>query len=453
MRYKTIKTRLYLSKSDQLFIKILFRASKSLYNQALYNVRQHFFETGLHLHYEENYHLLKKSEHYKILNSSMAQAVIKKVDEAMKAFFGSLKSNKDQLVRLPRYLSKYGYYPLIDRMVYKPHNKYYVLPRSNFIKHTSKLFHLHKKEQQILDSLAFSNILTELHITIETPKCILQKPIKEITIKPKFDGQYIEVIHTYIEEEGKKDNTMNNKTETMGIDIGYDNLAMCAVTNGNHLLLDGRRLKSFNQWYHKRMAYLQSTRTIPKSRVDSIQSRHDEKEIKRSKKVVLPYTKNMMALEVKRNNQMNYGINKAARLILNHALENNVGEIVIGWNTNFKDKDLGKKTNQWFKSIPLARLRDRINYLCEDNNIKCTIITEEYTSKASYLDNDEIPSRFSSTSSFSGKRTKRGLYISKEGIKINADLNAALNILRKGKPDAKKLGVSGVNTPKRTLLF
>jgi IS605 OrfB family transposase len=452
VRYKTIKTRLYLSKSDQLFIKILFRASKSLYNQALYNVRQHFFETGEYLHYEENYHLLKNSEHYKMLNTSMAQGVIMKIDEAMKAFFGSLKSNKVQKVRLPRYLSKYGYYPLIDRMVYKPHNEFYVLPRSNFIKHTSKLFHLHKKEQLIIDSLKFSNILTELRITIETPKCILQKPIKEITIKPMFDGQYIEVIHTYIEEDVKEEIDMN-KTETMGIDLGYDNLTMCAVTTGNHLLIDGRRLKSFNQWYHKRMAYLQKTRTLSKSRVKDIQDTNDCNETTRKKKVVLPYTKNMMALEVKRNNRMNYGINKAARLILTHALENNVGEIIIGWNKNFKQKNLGKKTNQWFKNIPLARLRDRINYLCEEHNIKCTIITEEYTSKASYLDNDEIPTNYRRSTIFSGKRAKRGLYITRQGIKINADLNAALNIVRKGKPEAKRLGVSGVNTPKRTLLF
>ena len=425
MGYKAIKTRLRLDKNQKIFLLLLMRASKNLYNEALYNVRQHFFNTKTYLTYKENYHLLKTSENYKTLNSSQGQAVIKKVDEAMKAFFGSIKSNNRIKVRLPRYLDKLGYYSLIDRMVYKPNNKYYKLPRGNFIKRISKYFILSKKDNYLSSSL---NLIEELNIIIETPKCIINKQIKEITIKQSFDGKYIYVIHTYIEEDVFYES--NLKTETMGIDLGFNNLATCAVTNTNHLLIDGKKLKSLNQWYHKRMSHLSSTRPNQNT-----------------------LTNQMIRLIEKRNNQMIYGINKAARLIINHALMNNIGEIIIGYNKDFKDILLSKQYNQMAKSIPLAKLRDRVVYLAKEYGINTKIINESYTSKVSYLDNDLIPELDYKKYTFSGRRIKRGLYVSKAGKKINADLNAALNILRKGNPNTEKLGYSGVNTPKRTYLF
>ena len=189
MSYKALKTRLYLNKDENDFLRYLMHASKNLYNEALYNVRQHFFNTREYLTYEENYHLLKdSSENYRILNTSQGQAVIKKVDEAMKSFFGALKSKSKHKVRLPRYLDKEGYYLLIDRMVYKPNNDYYVLPRGNFIKRVSKLFIVTRTQDKLIKSLETIN---QLGIRIETPKCIINKQIKEITIKSKFDGQYI----------------------------------------------------------------------------------------------------------------------------------------------------------------------------------------------------------------------------------------------------------------------
>ena len=320
VRYKAIKTKLYLKKGEQRFLQILMRASKSLYNEALYNVRQYFFETGKFLTYEENdKRLSKESEHYRILSTSQGQSVIRKVDEAMKAFFGSLKSNVKQKVKCPRYLDKLGYYPLVDRMVYKPKSEYYVMPRGNFIKKVSK----------------------------------------------------------YIIEATQK-------------------ISRLASVRPNQKVL----------------------------------------------------TKRMIRLIEKRNNQMIYGINKAAKVILNHALENHVGEIIIGYNDSFKDSKISKQMNQWFRSIPIARLRDRILYLAKQYDIKTSIVNESYTSISSYIDQDELKK-----SNFSGKRIKRGLYRSKDGISINADLNAALNILKKSKPDAKRIGSKGWNTPKRTFIF
>ena len=418
--YKAIKTKLYLIRNQKQLLLYLMHASKNLYNEALYNVRQHYLETGKYLTYEDNYKIISRSsENYRILNTTQAQCVIRKVDEAMKAFFGSLRSKKAKKVKLPKYLDKHGYYSLIDRMVYKPNKERYVLPRGNFIKRMSKIYEkLNKENKYNLD------MIESLSISIKTPTCIQNKQIKEITIKPKYDGKYIEVIHTYLEDESLDIN--NSKTETMGIDFGYNNLAYCAVTNGNHLHIDGLRLKSMNQRYYKKISKLASQRL--------------------NQNVL---TKRMIALIEKRNNQMIYGINKASKLIIDHAIANHVGKIMIGYSEGFKDIKTNKQNNQWFNAIPIAKLRDRIIQLAKTNEIEYEVINESYTSQASYIDSDDINKK----TSFSGKRTYRGLYISKDGIAINADLNAALNILRKSNPKSFKIGSIGLNTPRRTYLF
>ena len=128
MKYKAIKSKLYLHKNQRTFLLMLMHAAKNLYNEALYNVRQHYFETKCYLDYYENNKILSKtSDNYRLRGTQQAQSVIRKVDEAMKAFFGSIKSKTKQNVRPPRYLEKEGYYSLIDRMVYKPNKDYYVL--------------------------------------------------------------------------------------------------------------------------------------------------------------------------------------------------------------------------------------------------------------------------------------------------------------------------------------
>jgi IS605 OrfB family transposase len=419
--YKAMKTRLNLPLEQRRFLRFLMRESRSLYNQALYNVRQHFFNTGAYLSYQENYHLLKDSEHFRVLNSSQAQMVLRKVDEAMKAFFGSLRAKSKQKVRLPHYLKKDAYYPLFDRMVYKPNKEVYTLPRSNFVKRLSH--ELESISEKLRKHTMELDEIDSLSLDIQTPKRLQQRPIQEITIRPLSDGRRMEIVYVYQEEA--KTILREERTETMGIDLGYDNLAFCAVTNNEHLLIDGRRLKSMNQHHHKQIARLASLRS--------------------NQKVL---TKQMLRLIDKRNHQMEYGIFKAARLILDHALHNNVGLIVIEYNDTFKDERFRDTYNQWTKSIPLARLRDRIVYLAEQVGIETKIVNEAYTSKASYLDGDPL-----TKTEFSGKRIKRGLYQTKSGRLINADQNAALNMIHKGNPNAVRIGTTGANTPKRTCLF
>jgi IS605 OrfB family transposase len=144
----------------------------------------------------------------------------------------------------------------------------------------------------------------------------------------------------------------------------------------------------------------------------------------------------------KRNHQMRDGINKAAKLIVDHCLKHGIGNLVIGWNQGFKSNnvDMGKLNNQKFVQMPLGKLKDRLSQLCNLHGIKFTETEEAYTSKSSFLDGDSLPRYGEKPPEWkaSGKRIKRGLYRSADGTVINADLNGAANILRKV---ASKLGV------------
>jgi hypothetical protein len=186
MPYKALKSRLYLDPDQHQFLLSLMRASKSLYNQALYNVRQHFIKTNQYLSYNDNYLLLKDSEHYRYLSTTQGQMVIRKADEAVKSFFGSLKAKLKHKISLPRYLKKDALYPLYDRMIYKPKQSIYTVPRSNFIKKVSKELEL--ADQRITKLTNALNHIDSLYLDIQTPECIQHTNIKEITIKPLFDG-------------------------------------------------------------------------------------------------------------------------------------------------------------------------------------------------------------------------------------------------------------------------
>jgi len=175
-------------------------------------------------------------------------------------------------------------------------------------------------------------------------------------------------------------------------------------------------LKSINQWYNKENARLQSIK---------------------DKQKIVGITKKQAILAINRNNQVNDYIRKASRTIVNYCINNNIGSLVIGYNPTLqKDIDLGKRNNQNFVNIPIGQLRENIKYLCKINGIQYHEQEESYTSKTSFFDNDDLPVYNDDNPQnyeFSGKRITRGQYQSKNGRIINADVNGALNILRKSK--------------------
>ena len=389
--YLTIRQQVkQLSKEDHRNLKKLSHIAKNLANEAIYNVRQYYFKEGKYLNFYDNYALLMNSKNYKKLNSNMAQQIMIEVDTMFKSFFALLKLKKagkySQRVRLPLYLPKDGFTTLIIGMVRLNGNKL-TLPYSRKFKKNHK------------------------EITINVPPILEGRKVKIIKIIPKAKAKYFEIQYVYEAAEERRE---LNKNNALGIDLGIDNLATCATNRGKTFIIDGRRLKAVNQRFNKENAKLQSI-----------------KDKQKNKRV----TNRQKAIARNRNNRVNDYMLKTARKITNFCLTNDIGVIVCGYNADFqRESKLGKVTNQNFVNIPFGSLRNELKYMCKFYGIEYQEQEESYSSKASFWDKDEIPV-YSADSmkkyEFSGRRIHRGLYRSKTGKILNADVNGALNILRK----------------------
>ena len=410
--YLTLKQQVkHLSKKEFRNLKYLSHIAKNLTNEAIYNIRQYYFNKKKYLSYNENYKMLKNSENYKKLNSNMAQQILKEVDGSFKSFFGLLKLAKNgqydnKKIKLPKYLAKDGFTTLVIGFV-RLKDDILIVPYSNSFRKTHK------------------------EIAIKLPPVLKGKKIKEIRIIPKQHSRYFEIQYTYEVEEVQRE---LNKENALGIDLGIDNLCTCVTNNGASFIIDGRKLKSINQYYNKTNAKLQSIKD--KQKIEHITLR--QKRIAR-----------------KRNNRIEDYLSKAARIIINYCLNNDIGKLVLGYNEDFqRNSNIGSINNQNFVNIPYGKLRDKLIYLCKLYGIEFKLQEESYTSKASFFDGDEIPIYDKENLQeyiFSGKRIKRGLYQTSTGKLINADCNGALNILRKSKVvDLSVLYNRGeLNTPKR----
>ena len=403
----------HLTKEEYNILRELCRIAKNLTNQAIYNVRQHYFQEKQYLRYEANCYEMKYLENYKLLNSNMAQQTLKNVDQMFKSFFALIKLAKQgkynfRHIRLPNYLPKNGYTNLIIGQIRLRKDNILTIPFSNTFK---------KK---------YNN-----KIEIKIPQVLEDKKIKQIQIIPKFNARFFEIQYTYeIQEENINLNTNN----ALAIDLGVNNLCTCVTNTGKSFIIDGRKLKSINQFFNKQNAKLRSIK--------------DKQNIKRQ-------TKQQYLISNKRKNRVDDYINKTCRYIINYCLTNDIGTLVIGYNQSFQCKaNLGKRNNQIFTQLPFGKIREKLEYLCKRYNINYVMQEESYTSKASFFDDDELPTYNMDnpqTYEFSGKRVKRGLYQTKDGYCFNADCNGALNILRKSKAvDLTVLCRRGeLDTPKR----
>ncbi|WP_373081601.1 RNA-guided endonuclease InsQ/TnpB family protein [Fusobacterium animalis] len=410
--YLTLKQQVkHLSKKEFRNLKYLSHIAKNLTNEAMYNIRQYYFNKKKYLSYNENYKILKNSENYKKLNSNMAQQILKEVDGSFKSFFGLLKLAKNgqydnKKIKLPKYLAKDGFTTLVIGFV-RLKDDMLIIPYSNSFRKTHE------------------------EITIKLSPVLKDKKIKEIRIIPKQHSKYFEIQYTYEVEEVQRE---LNKENGLGIDLGIDSLCTCVSNNGKSFIIDGRKLKSINQYYNKINAKLQSIK--------------DKQKIERT-------TLRQKRIARRRNNRIEDYLSKAARIIISYCLNNDIGKLVLGYNDDFqRNSNIGSINNQNFVNIPYGKLRDKLIYLCKIYGIEFKLQEESYTSKASFFDGDEIPIYDKENPQeyiFSGKRIKRGLYQTKKGKLINADCNGALNILRKSKVvDLSILYNRGeLNTPKR----
>ena len=197
------------------------------------------------------------------------------------------------------------------------------------------------------------------------------------------------------------------------IDIGLENLFTIAFNyNKKGISIKGTKLKAINQYFNKIKSKLQSI--LP------------------SKQYV---SKRINLLLYKRTEQLRNYIGYYANKLIEILKEEKISKLVVGYNKGWKQEiNIGSKNNQNFISIPFRKILDILKYKLEDNGIEYKEQEESYTSKASYLDNDDIPiykEKDDTNYIFNGRRIKRGIYKSKQGKIINADLNGALNILKK----------------------
>lgn len=388
--YLVVKQQLkHLSKTEYKILKELCHISKNLKNQALYEIRQKYFQEKKYLKYNDVYKILKQSENYKLLQSNMAQQILKKVDVEFKSFFGSLKSkNITHRVSIPYYLPKDGYNQLVIQQI-----------------------NINKDCFQFPYSREYAKKHEKFYIKI--PAILINKRIKEIKIIPKYNARFFEIVYTYEVENISKKNL--DKTKALAIDVGISNFCTCVTSDGKTFIIDGKKLKSFNQWYNKENARLQS--------------------IKDKQKFGKALTNRQVKLLTKRANRIRDYLGKTVKKIIKYCLEYDIGNLVFGKNKGFQqNSSMSKANNQNFTQMPFYQLEQKLKYQCETYGINFTEQEESYTSKASFWDKDEIPvydAKNPKQYKFSGKRIKRGLYQASDGRTLNADVNGALNILRK----------------------
>lgn len=411
---KTWKQNLkHLTAGQYHTLRTMCRLSKNIYNQSIYNIRQHYFAEGTYLRYEANYPFMKNEENYKVLGAAVAQQTMKCADNAFKSFFGLLKLAKSGKyaswqIKMPKYLKKDSMYKLCFAQPYLSSGQFLV-PMS---------FGMQKD--------GFDRI------RIKIPPYLHDKKIRQIHIIPKHNGKYFEAVYMF--DDAEQETPVLNSEKALSIDLGVSNLATCVTNEGKSFIVDGKKLKSINQWYNKELARLSSIK--------------DKQKIK-------SYTNRQYAITNKRNNRVSNYMYNAAKLIIDYCIKHKIGNIVVGYNDGFQDRsNLGRVNNQNFVQIPLGKLKSRLEYLSKLNGINFVLQEESYTSRASFFDNDDIPvwnPQNPVEAEFSGTRIRRGLYKTKSGTLVNADINGALNILRKSNVvSLTALYTKGeVNTPLR----
>lgn len=398
MELKTWKCNLkHLKSKEYEFLKEMCHLSKNVYNESIYNIRQHYFTEGTYLRYEANFGQMKYSENYQNLGSNISQQSMRAADQSFKSFFALKKKASEGKyenwkVEMPKYLDKDEFYPVVFS-----HAGEADISTGRFKVPVSKYF------REKYDAIK---------LYIDVPEFIRDKKVHVISIVPKHRGCYFEARFVF-ESKGLENNHALDTSKALGIDFGVNNLCTCVTSDSNSFIIDGKKIKSINQWYNKENARLSSERSSD----------------------VKTWTKRQYLLARKRNRRVDDIIYKSANYIINYCSEHHIGNIVVGYNDGFQNKaNIGKVNNQKFTMLPYGRLKDRIKYLCDKAGINFILQEESYTSKASFYDKDEIPvwnPVKPRDSKFSGDRVTRGLYKTATGQFVNADVNGALNILRK----------------------
>ena len=346
-----------------------------LYNYVLYQVRQGIFSGNYLKEYDFSSKLCRENQFdFRNLPSAVSQQVVKQVFQNIKLW---IKLKKDYEKNPSKYASK----PKLPG--YKRGKK------QNMLVFTTSTCRIKNGYIYFV-----KNIVKPIKTNIgENRLC-------QVRIIPQATCYVVEVIY-----EKEEIDLQLNKSNILSIDLGLNNLCTCISNVGvKPFIVNGRVIKSFNQWYNKtkakRMSYIGDKGT----------SRY------------------LRFLNNRRSFWIDDKIHKISRRIINFCINNNIGNIVIGLNKGWKqDIDLGKKNNQKFVEIPFSKLIDKISYKGRLIGINVQTTEESYTSKVDHLAFETLEKH----NVYLGKRKKRGLFQSSANKLLNADVNGAIGIGRK----------------------
>ncbi len=347
-----------------------------LYNYVLFNIRQGIFDGNYLKEYDFSTKLCKENQFdFRNLPTAVSQQVIAQVFSSIRSW---IRSKKEYEKNPSKFLSR----PKLPK--YKRGKK------QNMVVFTTSACRL--KNDGCIHFI--KNIIQPIKTKIGENKLCQVRIIHQATC------YVVEVIYE------KKEQDLNlDKNNVLSIDLGLNNLCSCINNAGKKpFIVNGKIIKSFNQWYNKKRARLMSY----------IGDKGTSKRLRR--------------LNNYRNFWIEDKIHKVSRFIVNYCINNNIGRLVIGLNKGWKNRiSLGKKTNQKFVEIPFSKLIDKISYKCKLVGINFQVNEESYTSKVYHLAFEKLGKH----DVYLGKRKKRGLFQSSIGKLLNADINGAIGIGRK----------------------
>lgn len=374
--------------------ELTFKA-KNLYNAGLYQIRQSFFEREK----SEN-----KKNHQVLSWIALTSKFRKEKQVDMLALPSKVSTNILRMLGA----NMSSYYQLLSRFYDKSNTSVTHKPQLPRYLHKTKGRYVIEFNSQTISKKRGTNneiILCPKDLCLMIPSKI-EKP-QCVRIVPQSEAFVIEVIYDV------KELPLKHTNNFAAIDLGIDNLASVTFSNGvNPLLINGQMIKSINQGYNRLIAKAQA-----KLQVNQRTSKHIHR------------------LWRNRNMKLQTELHKITSFLSLYFDEISIEKVFIGKNTGWKKNiSLGKKMNQTFVQIPFNTFISQLRYKCLLKGIEVIEQEESYTSKASFVDNDEIPiyGKINYEPQFSGKRIHRGLYETKDGFRLNADVNGSYNILSKG---------------------
>ena len=374
--------------------------SKNLYNHANFLVRNEFIKNDKWLRYGELDKILKADlefdDYKKMPTAQAAQQILRLLEKDWKSFFTAIKDwskHKDKYLgrpKLPKYKPKDGKHILIL-------TNQNVKLKDNIL-HFPKTFCGFSVKPQFVKNEKFVSF-------------------QQVRFVPNYKSFVVELVYN-IEVP---DTTLSNNERYLSVDIGLDNLATVVNNVGlKPIAINGKGLKSINKYYNKQISHYREVAKRMNNR---------------------DYTNRMNFLTRKRNHKIDDYMHKASKFLVEYAIANSLNTIVIGNNKEWKQKSsMSKRINQSFVGIPHMRFIQMIQYKAQNIGLNVILTEESYTSGTSFLDNEEpIKANYNKS-----RRVQRGLFVSNNAIKINADVNGAYQIMRKVFPKVNSDGIEGV---------